>query len=204
MLKQKLTVGAAILATSICVAAMPQQQPAGTAAPHQGAATPKAAADPSTPVREFSMRVISYLEARKHESGTLPKPTKSATKLEESRQQIRARVQANRADAKQGNIFGGDVGAYFRTQISSVVKGPEGTRVMASLRRSEPVKPIALHVNQPYPNGLPLQSMPPTLLQKLPKLPKELEYRIVGHNLVLLDTEPNLVVDVLSNAIPAA
>jgi hypothetical protein len=46
--------------------------------------------------------------------------------------------------------------------------------------------------------------MPPTLLQKLPKLPKELEYRIVGHNLVLLDTEPNLVVDVLSNAIPAA
>lgn len=200
MVKQRLTVGAAIFLITICVSAMPQQP----AAPHQGAGTPQAATDSSAPVREFSMRVISYLEARKHEAGSLPKPTKSATKLKKSREDIRARVQANRADAKEGNIFGGNVGTYFRSQISSVVKGPEGARVMASLRRSEPVKPVALHVNQPYPNGLPLQSMPPTLLQKLPKLPKELEYRIVGQNLVLLDTEPNLVVDVLSNAIPAA
>jgi hypothetical protein len=199
MVKQRLTALAALFLGAIFASAMPQQ-PATSAVPRQA----EAAAQSSTPIREFGLRVISYLEARKHEAGSLPKPTNSATKLKESREQIRARVQANRSDAKQGNIFGGEVGTYFRRQISSVMQGPEGGRVRASLRRSEPVKPTPLRVNQPYPAGLALQSMPPTLLQKLPKLPKELEYRIVGHNLVLLDTEPNLVVDVLPNALPTA
>ena len=54
-----------------------------------------------------------------------------------------------------------------------------------------------LQVNANYPDGLPLQSMPPSLLLNLPRLPKELEYRFVGRELILRDTQANLIVDVI-------
>jgi hypothetical protein len=35
----------------------------------------------------------------------------------------------------------------------------------------------------------------------LPPLPAELEYRVVGHSLILRDIEANLIVDFIVNAI---
>lgn len=157
----------------------------------------------SAALGQFSVRVQRYMDLREQKAGTSPKPTNSAKKLVETRDQLRARVQAARAQAKQGDIFTPSVAAYLRKQIAEAFNGPAGARVLASLRRAEPVK-IKVHINQPYPEGIPLQSMPATLLMKLPKLPKDLEYRIVNRDLVLLDTAPNLVVDILPNAIPAA
>jgi hypothetical protein len=60
---------------------------------------------------------------------------------------------------------------------------------------------IAVNGDYPNLNGQPLQSAPASLLQHLPVLPKGLEYRMVGSTLVLRDTEANIVVDYLSNAI---
>ena len=57
-------------------------------------------------------------------------------------------------------------------------------------------------INQEYPQTSAMQSTPPTLLANLPKLPPELEYRIVGRELVLLDTKSNLIVDLLPDAFP--
>ena len=37
----------------------------------------------------------------------------------------------------------------------------------------------------------------------LPTLPKELEYRIIGRNLILHDIVPNIIVDFVSDAIPS-
>ena len=154
-------------------------------------------------VAEFSARVNQYLDLRKQKAGTSPGPTKSARKLTETREQLRARIQAARPNAQQGNIFVPAVAPYFRGQIAQAFRGPAGARVLASLRRAEPVK-IKVGVNQPYPDAIPLQSMPPSLLMKLPTLPRELEYRIVNRDLILRDTAPNLVVDILPDAIPAS
>jgi len=46
--------------------------------------------------------------------------------------------------------------------------------------------------------------VPPTLLQHFPKLPKKIEYRIVGNDLVLEDTESHLVIDIFPGAFPNA
>jgi len=70
-----------------------------------------------------------------------------------------------------------------------------------SLRRSEPVV-LPLKVNRAYPEGVPLETTPPSLLAKLPELPAELEYRVVGHALVLRDATANLIVDFLPDVIP--
>jgi len=57
-------------------------------------------------------------------------------------------------------------------------------------------------VNKAYPDTLPYTTVPPTLLQKFPKLPDEVAYRIVGRDLVLVDVKANLVVDLISEVFP--
>jgi hypothetical protein len=49
---------------------------------------------------------------------------------------------------------------------------------------------------------VPFTTVPPTLLLKFPKLPDQVTYRIVGHDLILLDSEANLVVDTIPGSIP--
>ncbi len=41
----------------------------------------------------------------------------------------------------------------------------------------------------------------PCVLDALPRLPHELQYRFVGRDLVLVDTHADLVVDILRNAV---
>jgi hypothetical protein len=65
------------------------------------------------------------------------------------------------------------------------------------------VHKLGLQVNEQYPQVSAMQSTPPTLLSNLPKLPSEIEYRIVGRELVLLDTASNLIIDLLPDALPA-
>lgn len=61
---------------------------------------------------------------------------------------------------------------------------------------------MQLQINQSYPEQVALQSTPPTLLANLPELPKGLEYRILGRELILRDSDANLVVDYVPNALP--
>jgi hypothetical protein len=61
---------------------------------------------------------------------------------------------------------------------------------------------IRIGVNDRYPDGVPLTMVPPPVLAGLPKLPADLEYRFLGRALILLDTEAQLIVDVMDNAIP--
>jgi hypothetical protein len=155
-------------------------------------------------VNDFETRVAKYLDLRKNQAGSAPRPTNNLEKLADTQQTLAAKVSVLRQDAKQGDIFTPEIAAYFRHQIAATLKGRHGHKIRASLRHAEPVPALPLQVNQVYPQGVPLQSTPPTLLLNLPPLPKELEYRIVGRNLVLHDIVPNIVVDFISDAIPSA
>jgi hypothetical protein len=57
-------------------------------------------------------------------------------------------------------------------------------------------------VNYPYPESQEVLEMAPTLLLRLPQLPKQLRYRFVGPNLLLLDRENGLIIDYMTNALP--
>jgi hypothetical protein len=57
-------------------------------------------------------------------------------------------------------------------------------------------------VNGVYPETAELLEMPPSLLLVLPKLPKQVRYRFVGNNLLLVDRENHLIVDYMTNALP--
>jgi hypothetical protein len=154
-------------------------------------------------VKDFQARVAKYLDVHKA-TGIAKKPTDSPGKLAEQKQQTAEKIRQSRAAARQGDIFTPEIGAYFKKQIAATLQGPQGAKVRASMRRAEPLPNIHLEVNQPYPQNLPLQSTPPTLLLNLPRLPGELQYRIVGSTLVLYDTASNLIVDFLPDAVPAS
>jgi hypothetical protein len=110
------------------------------------------------------------------------------------------RLRSARNGVKQGNIFTPAVTEEFRRLIGRAMNGPNAQRVRTSLKRAEPVA-AKFNVNDMYPSNLPVQSTPPTLLLNLPALPKHLEYRIVGQDLILRDVEANLIVDFLPNVI---
>ena len=148
---------------------------------------------------DFQKRVADYMKLRqKAQTGlSAPKNTESSTKISEYQHEFADKIRALRADAKPGDIFTPEITGLFQSLVHSALNSPDGEQIRKSYERAEPLHGLRLDVNQSYPDGVPLQSMPPSLLLNLPQLPKELEYRFVGHELILRDTAPNLVVDVM-------
>jgi hypothetical protein len=152
-------------------------------------------------VADFEQRAKQYLEWRENMAGKSPSPANSPEKIVAARQELANKVRVARAGAKQGEIFTPEVADYFRHEIADTLNGPHGKEVLSSLRHGEPTK-MELQINQSYPETVPLQSTPPTLLLNLPELPKGLEYRILGRELVLRDRDANIIVDYVPNALP--
>jgi hypothetical protein len=154
-----------------------------------------------TVLDDFAKRADEYVKLRRKLDDELTrlKPTRSAEAIAIHQQELARRIAGARAAATQGDIFTPAVGAEFRRLIALTMQGHRAKRIRRSLASAEPVE-LPLRVNDPYPNRVPLQSTPPSLLLNLPKLPKELDYRVVGHNLVLRDTEANMIVDFIPNA----
>jgi hypothetical protein len=154
--------------------------------------------------RDFNRRVADYVKLRKTAQKEIHrlKPTKSPEAIEQYEHHLAHRIREARYSAVQGNIFTPAITEEFRRVIGITMQGPEAAGIRQSLQRAAPVRSRVMRVNSAYPAGLPLQSTPPSLLLKLPPLPPEVEYRVVGHDLVLRDVEANLVVDLIPNAIP--
>jgi len=111
-------------------------------------------------------------------------------------------LSARKGATPQGAIFTPIVAAQFRAIILTAFQGPQGSHIRRTILEGDPVTPTALRVNEAYPEDIPSTTMPPTLLRRLPALPADLAYRIVGRALVLQDIRDNMIVDVLPDAIP--
>jgi len=163
------------------------------------------AADPHAQIQsDFEKRVGDYVKIHKTAQEGLDKlkPTKSAGTIGNQEDALAHQIRELRRNARQGDIFTTPIAVEFRRLIGITLQA-ESTRIEKSLRRAEPVRLAALRVNRKYPEGVPLQSTPPTLLLNLPKLPAEVDYRVVGRALVLRDVEANLIIDFVPDALPA-
>jgi hypothetical protein len=165
--------------------------------------TPAPASNDAKLVAGFQQRAKQYLDWRDKTVGKLPAPANSPQKIVAARQELANKVRVARAGAPQGQIFTPEIADYFRRQIAKTMNGRYGAEIRSSLRNAEPTK-MQLQINQSYPEKVPLQSTPPTLLLNLPELPKGLEYRILYRELVLRDSGANIVVDYIPNAFPGA
>ena len=179
--------------------------PAGGAHALQDAVSDKSQKEDAASFKEFLDRVQVYVKLHKTIEATLPplKPKEELPEIITAHEQALARkLREARPQAKPGDIFTRATREAFRHAIRSTFQGPEANHAHATLQQGDPVKEVHLKVNEVYPDGVPHTTVPPTLLQKLPKLPEELEYRLVGRDLVLLDVRANLVVDLLREVLP--
>ncbi len=154
-------------------------------------------------VATFEKRVKTYVKLREGVEQKMPKLSKDATpeQIEAHKTTLQERVRARRAGSKPGQMFTPDIANLIRAIIKDEFKGGERVELRETVFEAE-TQGVPLRVNYPYPETKELVEMPPTLLLRLPQLPKQLRYRFVGRNMLLVDRENGLIVDYMTNAIP--
>lgn len=176
------------------------QTPAGSPV---AAAQPAVAPKHKAAFEAFEARVREYVEMREGIEGKMPKLSKDAKpeEIEAHKKAFQDAVRAARASAKQGDIFVPELAQHIREVIKAEMPQKVKQEVRETVSESE-VKAVPLRVNQPYPESQELLDMPPTLLLRLPQLPKQVRYRYVGRSMLLVDRENGLILDFMPDAVP--
>lgn len=192
---------AAALAGSLCgVAAMPAQElaPAPTAQ-----ATPLPVNRDARIMADLDKRLREYAALHDKLEGTLePLARNSTPEAIDAHQEALARLIGRaRSRAKAGDIFTSETRALFRRRIAGVLASPGGPAIRAAILDEDPGR-VRLTVNGRYPDSVPLSTVPTELLEVLPRLPEQLEYHFLSHQLLLFDVHARMVVDVIDNALP--
>jgi len=152
----------------------------------------------------FEKRVKNYVKLREGIEEKMPKLSKGAKpeEIEVHKKQLQESVRAARTGAKQGDMFTPDAVAMIRAIIKEEFKGKDRVELRKTVLVEAENKGTPLRVNYPYPETKEQIEMAPTLLLKLPQLPKQIRYRFVGRNMLLVDRENGLIIDYMTDAIP--
>ena len=184
-------------------------QPSGQPAPQPSAQpAPPAEGQPvnadARALEAMLERINEYAALHKKLEDTLPKLSKESTPEEIDRNQraLGRLIQQKRGGAKPGDIFTPEAQAVIKRLLDRVFAAPDGAALRASIMDENPGK-IKLGVNSRYPDSVPLSTVPPQVLQGLPKLPEEMEFRFIGRHLILMDVHAHIIVDLIENALPA-
>lgn len=167
---------------------------------------------------KFGHEVEEYVELHQELLHRIPNVHAGATSEEIAahRAKMAKGITEERKSARRGEIFKPKVEAAFRRVIEEALAADRDAVVQAVKDGNPRVEgvpdpsnpgrehrpPVRVAVNAIYPDDAPFSSVPPTLLQKLPQLPEEVKYRFVGRDLILRDTEANVILDFIPNAIP--
>lgn len=147
-------------------------------------------------------RVNTYRALRDRLEGDLPAlPVNAAPAQIDSHQRaLEARIREARAGARPGNLLTDQAQPVIRRLLLAVFDGPDGRQLRSSILDVSPTGVKAV-VNQRYPDSAPVATMPPQVLQTLPRLGEGLEYRFLGRDLILLDVRARLIVDVMDDVL---
>jgi ABC-type transporter MlaC component len=166
-------------------------------------ATPQLSAVDKAAVKRFEQRVKDYMKLRNAVKAKLPKLSKDATpqQIESYRENFEAAVRNMRTGAKRGDIFNHDGSEYIRRTLKVNFVGKDRVELRNIVFEGETAT-VKVRVNYPYPEVAEFVEMPPTVLLNLPQLPPEVKYRFVGRNMLLIDSDNNLILDYMTNALP--
>lgn len=155
-------------------------------------------------ISAFERRVREYVRLRESIEGRMPKLSKESTpeQIEAHKTAFQEKVRAARAGARPGQLFRPDVAKLIRAIIKDEFKGKERQELRKEVLVEAENKAVPVRVNYPYPETQELLEMPPTLLLRLPQLPKQVKYRFVRRNMLLVDRENGLILDYLTDALP--
>lgn len=148
-------------------------------------------------------RLTAYVELHRRLEATLPPVPKSATpeQIDRNQRNLETLVRRARAGAKPGDLFTPEARPVILRLLATVFGGTEGAQLKASIMDENPVG-IKLAVNGRYPDNVPISTVPPEVLQTLPQLAEDMEYRFIGDRLILMDVHAHLVADFIEDAFP--
>lgn len=152
---------------------------------------------------EFKTRVRDYTQRREALEAELPQLSKQATaeEIAEHKSALLNKVLADRKGARRGYIFTPEAEKLIRSVVIEHYPARDRMELRKELAEAEN-KTVTVKVNAVYPEAAELVEMPPTLLLALPGLPKQVRYRFVGNNLLIVDRENHVIVDYMTNALP--
>jgi hypothetical protein len=154
-------------------------------------------------VLAFQNAVAEYVKIHNEAESKVPelKETGDPGKISAREAALAAAIQQLRPTARPGDIFV----AEFKPVLLATVKRDFADRTTADRKAMVEEMPakVTIAVNKVYPPAVPLATFPAKLLRALPDLPPELEYRIVGRDLILRDIKANLVADVARGVVPS-
>lgn len=150
-------------------------------------------------------RLARYVELHREIESRLPRLPDDATpqQIDRNQREFERRIREARASAKQGDLFTTDAQPVIKRLLAAVFAGPEGQQLKASIFDENPANiDTHLTVNARYPDNVPVSTMPPEVLQALPQLAEDLEYRFVGDDLIILDPHAHVIADFIDDALP--
>jgi hypothetical protein len=186
---------------------VPPPPPATNASPAEAPPTkrvvgPLSEADAAA-LATMNDRLKAYVELHVKIESELPKLPDEATpqQIDANQRQFEKTIRAARAGNKQGDLFTAEAQPVIKRLLAAVFGGPEGQQLKASIMDENPVG-LKLAVNARYPDEIPISTMPPMVLQTLPRLTEDLEYRFLGDHLIILDVHAHVIADFIEDALP--
>ncbi len=152
---------------------------------------------------DFQKRIAAYSKLRARVARKLRKLPPKATpeQIEVHKLALQKGIIASRRTARQGDVLTPQAATAIRTIISTAYVGEDRKRLRETVFEAEN-KSVPVRANSLYPKSSEVLEMPPALLLALPQLPKELRWRFVASNLLLMDSDTLLIVDYMTNALP--
>ena len=154
-------------------------------------------------IQAFEKQVKEYVSVRNKLKESAPKLSKDSTpeQLQAYRTSLEQSMRSARAGAKRGDLFRPEASDYIRRTLKNEFQGKDRKELRETMFETE-TQGVVLRVNYPYAQTAELSEMPAMLLTKLPQLPKEVRYRFVGRNMLLVDRESNVIIDYMPDALP--
>jgi hypothetical protein len=193
----------ALAAVSLC-GCLHSGKPSGPPADQTSVARPAADSPAEAQgLAGFGQQLKAYAELHKRLEATLPPLPKETNPqvLDKHQRALAQLIEQNRKGAKRGDLFTPPGERALKRILAEVFSGPDGGKFKSTIMDENP-STVKLAVNSRYPDEVPLSTMPPQVLARLPKLPDDLEYRFIGPRLILLDVHAHTVADYIENVLP--
>lgn len=168
----------------------------------QQAQTPSTKTDPIV-IKDFDDEVARYMALRRQlrkEIDSL-KPGSTSVEIVNTSDALARAIQRARPQSRGTRFFNATTTVLLKQCISDTVRRENLAPVLATID-DEGGRQGAVTVYLRFPASSQMATMPPSLLAVLPRIPRELEYRIIGTALVLRDVDAALILDVIPAAIP--
>lgn len=196
-----------VLFLAACKRDVPPPPPATTESPTAAPPTKRVVGplseEDAKALATMNDRLKAYVELHQKIEKKLPKLPDEATpqQIDVNQRMFEKLIRQERKSAKRGEIFTPEAEPVIKRLLASVFGGPEGKQLKASIMDENPVG-LKLAINGRYPDTVPISSVPPQVLQTLPALSEDMEYRFIGDNLILLDAHAHIIADFISDVFP--